>query len=443
MENKIINEKLRNFCRAESAIRKLQVAFQGNGNLYLVGGAIRSLLTDHTPTDIDLTTTLEINEASCLLESSGIRVIPTGLKHDTVSVFFPEEDKLVELTALRLGSGNIEADLGFRDFTINAMAYSLLDDCFIDPYNGLSDLKKRRLKAVGDAEDRFREDPLRVLRLVRFCCELAFDIDPLTLTVAKRMVPILTKVAVERVRDELSKILVSQDPVNGFTILFEMGVLDLILPEVAKFYGFEQNEYHKADLFFHTLELLNHTEPDLILRLAALLHDVGKPASLTTDETGFRHFYRHEIIGAEIAEQILERLKFPCQIIEAVTLLVKTHMRPIDAGPGGLRRLLRDTGEHYQRWRAIKEADTLACKVDSYQSMLALKDFDSRIEKTREEQIRCNLNKLAVTGYDLMEIGIKPGPEMGRIIKYLQEYILDNPEENRKDVLIELVIKGR
>ena len=379
----------------------------------------------------------------------GARFIPTGIKHLTVTALLPNGLDPIEITTHRIPTvhgknelqvaQSIETDLRYRDFTANAIAINLRDGTIVDPFGGIADIKNKLIRGVDSAKDRFSEDPLRILRMVRFACSLGFKIDANTLKSAKFCVPLLKSISMERIRDEFSKILISSNTKQGFELLKELNIFPLIFPELQDCVGFEQNRFHKADVYYHTLEVIENTENDLTLRLSALLHDIGKPPSLSVSEDGERHFYRHESIGADMTKVILERFLYPSKLVSAVQTLVATHMRPIDAGAGGLRRLLRDTGEHYNLWRKLKEADALACKLDEEIFLKKLEVFDEKIADLKAQPDVSPLKNLAVNGQDIMDsLKIPPSREVGNILRALHEKVLDQPELNEKEALLEL-----
>lgn len=428
---------------------KLSSALGSDAQLHLVGGTVRDCLRGAGAQDLDFATSLVPAEVAARLERAGIRQIPTGLKHQTVTALPDPDMPAVELTTFRgpemspqggvVVGASIDEDLRYRDFTVNAIAFDIATATLRDPLQGAADINSRLLRAVGDPQARFREDPLRTMRLVRFAVQLDFSIDEATFGAARALASSIQQVSVERIRDELVKTLLSPDPARGFRLFHQLGLLALVLPEVETFVGFEQNRFHKADLFEHTLEVVEKSAPDLTLRLAALLHDVAKPATLSVDDAGDRHFFRHEIVGADIAEEIMQRLRFSNAVVRDVSVLIRTHMRPLSAGAGGLRRLLRDTGELYPLWRALKWADASACKIDDQVLARELHEFDEAIAEVKKGPELSPLKSLALNGRDLLELGIPESPLIGRILRGLHEQVLDNPELNDRDTLLALV----
>lgn len=426
---------------SEAAVKSLLTAL--NCPLYLVGGAVRDALLSKEPDELDFTCPLNPDAMISRFESSGMRTIPTGIKHQTVTVVI--DGKNIEVTSFRTAGMNpegglklglsIEQDLSYRDFTINALAFDIQNQVLIDPHNGKADLNAKKLRAVGDAKVRFSEDPLRVMRLLRFHSVLDFEIDPLTLDAAKHYSNAVSNCSIERVREEFNKLLLGVNPESALTLMQEMGIMNFFIPEFSACYGFEQNKFHHKDVFFHTIEVLNNSRADLTLRLAAFFHDIGKPPSLNVDDQGDRHFYKHEKIGADLTREIMLRLKYSNQQIDDVTCLVDTHMRPIQAGKPGLRRLLRDTGEVYPLWRELKEADSLAVRLDVDVFKCDLAKFDQEIEDIKSAPDVSPLANLALKGADLIEMGITPSPIFGQVLRALHEKVLDEPELNDKETL--------
>jgi tRNA nucleotidyltransferase (CCA-adding enzyme) len=420
--------------------------------LYLVGGTVRDVLSgSESTTDFDLAANLPPAEILSRLQAANIQVIPTGLKHQTVMAVFTDssDSKLhVEITSLRtkkvdqtVGVGNsIEEDLSLRDFTINAIAFSFNNKKILDPLNGILDIQQKIIRGCLDSSERFKEDPLRTLRAVRFASTLNYELESETKKAIKENAKLLSKVSVERIREELEKIILGANPRLGFELLKETELLEICLPEIIPCVDCAQNSFHSADVFVHTLDVIDRTRPDLLLRLSALFHDIGKPHTISIDEkNGERHFFKHETVGADITKEALTRLKFPNDVNEATTALVRLHMRPTDAGTPGLRRILRDTGDLYPIWRELKEADTLATNIDPDAFRAQITDFDERIAEIKKGPELSPLSSLALKGADLLKIGVKEGPIIGVMLRHLHEKVLDTPEINNKENLLEIL----
>ncbi len=430
-------------------VQALLDALGDEAQLHLVGGSVRDSLLGRESFDLDFASALTPDALLERLTQANLRVIPTGLQHQTVTAVPIPGEAEVEITSFRSAgmsptSGlvfgeSIEEDLRFRDFTINALAYCLSTKELIDPCNGQEDILARRIRAVRDARTRFEEDPLRILRMVRFACLPEFTLDSETKEASREFAAKIPAIAPERIRVEFSKILTSARADEGLGLLEELGFLRTFLPELSDCVDFEQNEFHPDAVFEHTLVVIMKTKPELRLRLAALFHDIGKPPTLSVDEEGRRHFYRHETVGAEMASEILSRLRYSNKLREEVVTLVRTHMRPITAGMPGLRRLLRDTEDVYEDWRELKEADASSVLLDPQQLNQELADFDLLMEEVKKGPNVSPLKNLAIAGADLIALGLTPGPRFGEILRALHERVLDDPELNTKDTLLNFV----
>ncbi len=424
---------------AESApVTLIHKALGIDDELYLVGGIVRDLASGLEQSDLDLATGLEAGTIISRLKANSIRVVETGLQHGTVTAVI--DAKGYEISSFRrLASGaiadSIETDLLGRDFTINALAFAVSSKTLLDPFGGLNDLDNSLLRAVENPMHRFAEDPHRIMRMVRFGPAQGRTIHEDTLAAAKSVRPRLAEVAVERTRVELEKILVSSHAADGFRCLKELNLLEHTVPELLTCVGFEQNEFHIHDVFEHILWVMERCPHDLKLRLTALFHDIGKPQSLSVGDDGRRHFFKHESFGAEICKERMAQLKFSHHLTEQVTLLVQHHMRPVDCGPVGIRRLLRDLGEEFESWRKFKYADaTPTIADDVVRERLA--DFDHRVEVERERLAKMGGSNLAIDGNDLIALGMRPGIQLGAVLKALNEDIIVDPELNTREVLL-------
>jgi tRNA nucleotidyltransferase/poly(A) polymerase len=291
-------------------------------------------------------------------------VIETGIKHGTILVVI--DDQHLEVTTFRqpsdrniqIDARDIETDLLGRDFTINAIAFCLATHKLIDPLGGISDLSKGILRAVGDAASRLKEDPLRILRMIRFGDAQGRSIEEATLVAARTLIPLLEQISVERIKHELDQILLCEYPGAGIKKLQELGALPFTIPELMPSVGFEQNRYHIHDVFDHTLAVLDRTPRNRLLRWAAIFHDMGKPNTLSIDENGERHFYSHEVASTTLAWERMEKLRFSHDDMRRISTVVRYHMRPMNCGPAGVRRLIRDLGDNLALWRTFKDADS-------------------------------------------------------------------------------------
>jgi tRNA nucleotidyltransferase (CCA-adding enzyme) len=433
--------RLRGLC-ARDPLKNLCRVLQ-DGKPHLVGGAVRDVLSGLEPSDFDLATSLRPDEAIRLLSQAGIKVVETGIKHGTLSAIIGPHQ--IEITTFRrpaardqaLFSDSIEEDLSGRDFCINAMAYSCQDQLLVDPFGGRKDLTDNLLRAVGSAEERLREDPLRIMRMLRFGPAQGRTVEAALETAAQKLAGSLKNVSPERIRTEFEHILLSPYPAAGLRSMLKHKVLALLFPELMPMVGFEQNKYHTQNVFEHTLAVIEAAPPELTLRLAALFHDAGKPESLLIGPDGERHFYEHERISERIAKSVMEQLRFSNQSIQSVALLVRQHMRPLECGPAGARRLLRDLGPHFESWRRLKMADVPPV-ISPQEFTACLNGFDKLIQNEQHRTLAARRFGLVVDGHELIQLGIKPGPGLGKILKQLEEAIIEDPTLNERETLLKL-----
>lgn len=383
------------------------------------------------------------------------RVVPTGIEHGTVSVVV---DKVAyEVTTLRGESGysdgrhpdavvyigDIEGDLARRDFTINAMAYDVAHRHLIDPFGGVADLEAGRLRAVGDPRERFTEDGLRVLRAARFAATLGFDLDAET---ARGILPSLDsyrRVSAERVRDEWKKALRAPRPSVAFRLIEEHGLLEITASELQATVGCTQNRYHAFDVWEHTLRCLDACPDRPSLRLAALLHDIGKPVVRAYNpEKGDVTFYEHEVRGAELARGLLERLRFSNEERDRTEALVRHHIVQYDESwtDAAVRRWMRRvTPELVDDVLALNRADVQAKGTDASDDLARLDLLERRVLEVTAEGSALSVRDLAVNGRDLMsELGLAQGPEIGRVLAELLEKVTDDPGLNERQHLLDL-----
>lgn len=400
----------------------------------LVGGAVRDLLLGLTPHDWDLATSARPDEIRALFPDG--RAVGAG--RATGTVLIPREGALYEVTAYRAGS--LEGDLARRDFTIDAMA-ATPGGRLIDPLGGRRDLAHGVLRACGRPEDRLEEDPLRMLRAVRLAAQFNLELDPALARAIGALAPRLSAVAPERIGAEFGRLLVTDRPAWGMQRLRELGLLAQFAPELLEMVGVEQNRYHRFPVWEHALMALALVPPVLHLRLAALLHDVAKPRCLSVDEAGERHFYRHEVIGAEMADALLRRLRFDGETRARAVHLVRVHMDLHLDGPAtdaALRRMIRRIGvEHLDDLVQLRRADRLASGTregDLGPETMALLDG---IRRVLAEDAALKVTDLAVDGHDVMAaFGRGPGRYVGEALEALLEEVLEHPERNRREVLL-------
>ena len=423
-------------------LQTLQQALQP-ALLFLVGGTVRDAFLVAGKTDLDLATNLTATEVRDRCMAHGLRVIDTGIQHGTVLVvingvhfevttFRTPSDRNTQITA-----PDIQTDLSGRDFTINALAFCLSSLTILDPFGGVADLTSATLRAVQDPQARLSEDPLRILRMIRFGDAQGRTIEPQTIEAARTLVPSLTRVSVERIRTEVEHILMSPLPDAGVRCMQHIGALPYTLPELIPAVGFEQNRYHIHDVFEHTLSVLSRTPTDRILRWSAIFHDVGKPHTLSVDANGERHFYSHEVVSDKLCLERMTQLRFSHDDIAKVRAIVRHHMRPLDCGPAGVRRLIRDLGENLSPWRRFKEADSSpTIPIEDFNASASA--FDSLLAAEQRKMVLPSYGRLAISGDDLKQAGFPPGPAMGKLLKELEELVIDDPSKNDREVLLSL-----
>lgn len=419
---------------------------------YAVGGCVRDSILARRPEDWDITTSARPEEVKKLFR----RTVDTGIEHGTVTVLIGKDS--FEVTTYRVDgdyednrhpktvefTNRLEEDLRRRDFTINAMAYN--DEVrLVDVFGGMRDLNHHLIRCVGDPRERFSEDALRILRAVRFSAQLDFPIEPATAGAVRELAPTLEHISAERIRTELVKLLVSAHP-ERIEDAFELGITKIILPEWDDMVGVPQNTpHHKYDVAEHTLCALKNVKRNKILRLTMLFHDMGKPAMRTTDENGRDHFKGHALVSEEIARRVMHRLKFDNDTIKKVTRLVCYHDYRVEATPANVRRAMnRISVELFPYYLAVRMADAKA--QSSYQRRAKIENIVAMRQLYKEalEQDACiTLRQLAVGGKELMELGMKPGREIGSMLSELLEYVLDDPARNEKEILCNYVKEKR
>jgi len=422
-------------------IRTIHKVLRRDAELHLVGGCVRDALRNRVQKDFDLATKLPPEEVINRFQDAGFRFVETGIRRGTVTVVVNFQN--FEITTFRVKgeetrfSKTIEEDLSARDFTINAIAFSLNDNKLIDPFDGVKDIENRILRTVGNAEDRFNEDPHRILRGIRFAANgfpfFDEELNNATINLAHR----LEEVATERIQAEFEKIMLTPNVSQALADLQRIGFFEIFLPEFVKTFDCAQNNHHKHDVWTHTCLCVDNTPANLVVRLAALFHDVGKP--LVKTKIGDKiQFLGHEEKSAEIAQEALTRMKFPRKVIDAVVLLVAEHMRDIHTTPKSVRKTMRKLGEQFENWIILKKADRTAGRAVESEKKFEeeWKKFIEAVEKEKKAEIKLPFRHLNIDGRDIMKLGVKEGPEVGRILKELEEFVIENPCKNRKDFLI-------
>lgn len=432
-------------------VHQIITTLQKNGyEAYAVGGCVRDSILGREPDDWDITTSAAPLETKALFE----RTFDTGIEHGTITVLLGKEG--FEVTTYRIDgeyedsrhpkqvqfTRSLKEDLLRRDFTINAMAYNE-EEGLVDIFGGMEDLQNKTIRCVGNAVERFSEDALRILRAVRFSAQLGFEVEEETRKAIRLLAPNLKNISAERIQTELIKLLVSPHPEN-IRDAWEMGITEVILPEFNEMMKTTQETpHHCYNVGEHTICAMQNISADKVLRLTMLFHDIGKPQKKTMDENGVAHFKGHADVSEKMTKDILHRLKFDNDTLRKVTKLVCYHDYRMPAQAKNVRRAMNKIGEElFPYYMQVRRADTLA--QSDYQRVEKLENLDA-IEKLYEEILEkkhcVSLKTLAITGRDLINIGIQPGPEIGRILNELLTQVIEEPELNEKEILLNLIEK--
>lgn len=412
---------------------------------YAVGGCVRDSVLGRIPDDWDITTSATPNETKALFP----RTFDTGIEHGTITVLVEKES--FEVTTYRVDgeyedsrhpkevvfTRSLREDLLRRDFTINAMAYNE-EEGLVDIFGGMKDLEQKTIRCVGNAQERFGEDALRILRAVRFAAQLGFEIEPDTMEGIRKMAPTLANISAERIQVELIKMLVSPNP-GLLKLAYELGITKIILPEFDEMMHTEQETpHHMYSVGVHTLKAIERVRADKVLRLTMLLHDVAKPQMKTVDASGVAHFKMHDIKGAETAKKILKRLKFDNDTLGKVTKLIQYHDYRMPAQPKNVRKAICKIGEElFPHYLEVRKADTMAqsdyMREEKLQNIAGIEQCYQEILAKKE----CvSLKTLAITGSDLIADGMQPGKQIGAVLQALLEFVLECPEYNTKEALL-------
>lgn len=421
---------------------------QANGyEAYAVGGCIRDSILGREPDDWDITTSATPIETKALFH----RTFDTGIEHGTITVLIDKD--AFEVTTYRVDGEYedsrhpkevtftrcLKEDLLRRDFTINAMAYNDVEG-LVDIFGGMEDLKDKTIRCVGDAEARFGEDALRILRAVRFAAQLGFEIEEETWKGIVKLAPTLANISAERIQVELIKMLISPNP-SMLRTAYELGITNVILPEFdVMMETTQETPHHMYTVGEHTLKTIENIRADKVLRLTMLLHDIAKPQMKTVDEKGIAHFKMHDIEGAEVAKAILRRLKFDNDTIGKVVKLVRYHDYRIPAEPKRVRRAMNKIGEElFPFYLEVRQADTLAqSEYQREEKLQNIRDMEYCYQEILQKKECVSLKDLAVTGSDLIEDGMQPGKELGEVLNALLEKVIEEPELNTKEQLLAL-----
>ncbi|MCF0123086.1 MAG: HD domain-containing protein [Ruminiclostridium sp.] len=433
------------FFLSPAASRGLALLREAGHEAWVVGGCVRDMLLGQIPKDYDITTSARPEETKAVF--TGYRIIETGLRHGTVTVILDGEP--LEITTYRVDGDYSDArhpdgvtftrslreDAARRDFTMNAMAYAP-GEGLQDFFGGQADILDARIRAVGDPVRRFQEDALRILRGLRFASVLGFSLEEATEAAARQEAGRLGQISAERVSAELGKLLTGRDA--GRILRAYPDILGQILPELLPMVGFNQrNVHHCYDLLTHTAEAVNHVPPELHLRLAMLLHDVGKPLCFSIGEDGQGHFYGHARESARLAGEILRRLRFPNQLREKVETLVRYHDAVLEEDPRILRRWLNRLGEEtFFDLILIQRGDT-ATLAPAYRGRAAhFERLEALAREILAEEPCLQVKDLAVNGRDLMALGLE-GREIGNALRFLLDQVLEGKLPNERTCLLE------
>lgn len=431
-----------------SVMKIIETLEQAGFEAYAVGGCVRDSLLGRNPSDWDITTSARPEQVKALFSHT----IDTGIRHGTVTVML--EHVGYEVTTYRI-DGEYEdsrhpkeviftplltEDLKRRDFTINAMAWNPRAG-IIDEFGGMEDLDEGIIRCVGSPEERFSEDALRMMRAVRFSAQLGYEIEPATKAAIRKLAPNLTHVSAERIQVELVKLVESMHP-DYLRVAYETGITRVVLPEFDLCMETEQhNPHHCYTVGEHMLHSMLAVSSNRYLRLAMLLHDIAKPEKKKTDEQGIDHFHGHQEASEEMAKVILRRLKFDNETIRIVSRLIGFHDYRFPAERRSVRRAVWKVGEDlFPMLLQVKEADTMAQSLYERKEKL---EWIAKVEKLYREILKdrecLSLKDLAVTGRDLIRAGCAPGPELGRILNEMLQDVLEHPEHNNKEYLLQSI----
>lgn len=437
----------------EKVNRIIQTLTDAGFEAYAVGGCIRDSLLNRIPDDWDITTSARPEEVKGLFR----RTIDTGIQHGTVTVLIEKET--FEVTTYRIDgeyedsrhpkdvifTKSLYEDLRRRDFTINAMAYNEQSG-LVDEFRGMEDLKNKVIRAVGNPEERFTEDALRIMRAVRFAAQLGYSIESETKAAAKKLAGNLRNISVERIQTELVKLMVSEHP-DFLRTAYDIGVTKVVLPEFDRCMETVQNHpHHCYSVGEHTLTAVRYVKASdyedkkrlKYIRLALLFHDFGKPETKTTDENGIDHFHGHALASEEIAGRVLKRLHFDNDTIRTVKILVKYHDYKPAVNPAGVRRAIHKIGEdNFPLLFPVMEADIHAQSMYLREEKLTyLSQIETIYEKILLEKDCLSIKDLAIKGSDLLAAGMQAGPEIGNALQRALDLVLENPASNTTEYLL-------
>lgn len=436
---------------SKQALITMEMLEDSGYEAYLVGGSLRDILMGREVHDFDVTSSAKPQEVMSVF--ADFKVIPTGLKHGTVTVLI--EDEPIEITTFRSESGysdgrhpdsvnfaaSVIEDLERRDFTMNAMAYRI-NGQLVDLFGGQEDIANKLVRTVGEASERFSEDGLRILRAIRFAAVFGFDVAAETRRAIHELGYMIEKVSEERIASEFNKILLSNKP--GKYLREYKDILCIFIPELKACIGFNQrNHHHVYDVFEHTIRVVDNTQARLNLRLAALFHDISKPLcfELGSDDEG--HFYGHASKSAEMAEEILKRLKYDSVTISQACILIKYHDHQIENSDRIIKRMLQRLGEEaFFALLDIKRADNFGQSEKFRYRQEILQEIEDSARKIIAEKACFSLKDMVLKGNDLIELGVSQGPEIGRILEMLLDKVISGEIKNDRQELITYLKKS-
>lgn len=437
-----------------NAIRVIKALNNSGYEAYLVGGCVRDMLMGIEPHDWDICTNATTDETKRVMKENKIYTFDSGIKHGTITAVINEEN--YEITTYRSEADysdgrhpdkvefilDIHEDLKRRDFTINAMAYNPLTDELIDDFNGNLDLQNKIIRAVGNASERFDEDSLRILRALRFAIKYQFNIDEYTSLSMHRQRGLLVNISKERITDEVRKMLTSGKPIKVHFMEYK-DIIGTIIPEIIPCFGLNQNnKYHKHDVYEHTLYVVDYCDTTKFeIKLAALLHDIGKPKAYVEDNEGWGHFYGHPEISYEISQNILRNdFRLSTEQLERILELIKYHDMEVTSTKASVKKALNKHGIDFMYdWFILKQAD-----MDDHiypnkncHYIIDISGINARIQQILDEQSCFSLKDLSVNGKDIMySLGLKPGKQVGFILNTLLDEVINDNITNEKDVLL-------
>ena len=429
-------------------VQNIISVLESNGHeAYAVGGCVRDCILGKVPHDWDITTSALPEQVKALFS----RTFDTGIEHGTVTVLMHGEG--YEVTTYRVDgkyedgrhpkevtfTASLEEDLKRRDFTINAMAYNDTKG-LVDLFGGKSDLDSGIIRAVGNPTERFTEDALRMLRALRFSAQLGFEIEKDTYDAIKTLAPTLERISAERIQVEMVKLVTSDHP-ERIRDVYETGLTKVFFPEFDTMMECEQvNKHHQYSVGEHTIVSMGLVEPDKVLRLTMMLHDVAKPVCKTTDEKGQNHFKLHPIEGEKIAKTVLRRLKFDNDTTDKVCNLVRNHDDRPEISPRNIRRMIIRVGQdNFDNLLAVKRADTLAQSMYHREEKLQyIADLKAAFDEVVAAGDCLSIKDLQINGKDLLDMGVPQGQRIGEVLKSIFDQVVEDPELNQRETLLNM-----